>query len=208
MLIDLKREVKDSRDFHFLEAVVGSLVGQRCVSVEMSYGGELMLHVGEPVPYSHPKLAGEKKGTWILGTRASWWNFLLTDPPYLILPNGTPESSGAASWQTVTAEEIESKAAQLIGRPVVFAAPTLYPLRGAPCLGVALFIGFGNGSRLAIMPNDDSDEEPLLADWELFTPFAMYLRCGPGPVWSYVRSDVVEADKADHGTLPQTAGPA
>ncbi len=194
MIIDLKKEVRESREFHLLEAFLGTLVGQRCLKVELSYGGELMLHVGEPLPYSHPKLADEQKGGWILGSRASGWSFLLNDPPFLIESDGQgPGTVEGSAAHALDPGQVEEKVAQLIGSTIIAATLALQPLRRAPHLGVSVFIGFANRSRLVIAPNDELDEEPHLADWELFTPYGMYLRCGPGPVWSYLRSDVLEA---------------
>jgi hypothetical protein len=200
MIIDLKQEVKGSRDFRFLEAVLGALVGQRCLKAELSYGGELMLHVGDPVPYGHPKLADELKGTWILGTRASWWSLLLNDPPFLIESSGLDPGS---LEPTLTPDEVEKRAGQLIGSTVVLAEPDLHPLRRSPHRGVALFLEFSTRSRLAVVPNGEADEENPLADWELFTPYHMYLTCGPGPVWSYLRSDVI-TPLASPGGAPGT----
>ena len=71
VIIDLKTEVIQSRDLRLLMAMLDVLVGQRCLKIEVSYGEELMVHLGAPVAYSHPKLADEAKGSWILGTRAS-----------------------------------------------------------------------------------------------------------------------------------------
>ena len=88
VVIDLKTEVPGSQDLGLLAAMLDMLVGQRCLKAELSYGEELMLHLGAPVPYSHPKLADETKGSWILGTRASRWSLLLSRPPLLIASNG------------------------------------------------------------------------------------------------------------------------
>jgi hypothetical protein len=200
MIIDLKQEVKESRDLRFLEALLGALVGQRCLKAELSYGGELMLHVGDPVPYAHPKLADEQKGTWILGTRASWWSLLLNDPPFLIESNGLDPGPPEP---TLTPDDVEKKARQLIGSTVVLAEPDLHPVRGALHRGIALFVEFSNRSRLAVVPNGEADEENSLADWELFTPYHMYLTCGLGPVWSYLRSDMV-TPAASPGGAPGT----
>ena len=72
MILDLTEPVpKVASDATFLRALLTALVGQRCLKVDLSYGGELMLHIGNPVAYAHPKLADEVKGSWTSGTRAS-----------------------------------------------------------------------------------------------------------------------------------------
>lgn len=195
MIIDLKQEVKASQDIHFLQGLLHALVGQRCLKVELSYGGELMLHLGEPQPYAHPKLADETKGAWILGTRASWWRLLLNNPPLLIEEGD------------LDGELVEKKTGSLSGTSVVAVEPNLLPLHGVgavrhwgpgtsvptPQSGVVLVVRFSDGSSLVVTPTGELEQEPPVADWELFTPYHMYLTCGPGPAWSYLRSDVATA---------------
>jgi hypothetical protein len=193
IVIDLKSEVKRSADLHFLEAMLGALAGQRCLKVELSYGEELMLHLGAAVPYSNTKLADETKGSWILGTRASRWSLFLSQPPLLIASNGQPlaQATNGATPETPP-EEVEKKADPLIGCTVVV-VKLEWPLSQASAGGVGLVLEFSDGSRLTVLPDDEADNKTPLADWELFTPYDMYLTCGPGPVWSYARSDVLKS---------------
>jgi len=190
VIIDPKSEVKQSSDLGRLEAMLGALVGQRCLKVELSYGEELMLHLGTPVLYSSPKLADETKGSWILGTRVSRWILLLSRPPTLIASDGrvSAEADNGQTQDTPPAE-VEKKAEALIGCTVVAAKPEWHSEQTALRGGVALVLEFSDGSRLAVMPDDEADDGTPLADWELFTPYDTYLACGRGPVWSYRRSD-------------------
>jgi len=168
------------------------LLGQRCLRLELAYPGELVLHAGDPLAYSPPSPSGQKKGSWRLGMLASWWRLVLADPPYIIRTEPIqPDQAGESSTNP---REVEDKASQLIGMTIVAVEPTLYPLRREPHIGIGLLVGFSNGSRLAVIPNDEADEDndDPLPDWELFTPFHMYLKVGPGWTWSYLRSYVVE----------------
>lgn len=195
MIIDLKREVHESTDLRQLDALLNVLVGQRCLKVEMSYGDELTLHLGEPAPYTQPHLADETQGAWVVGARASWWSLLLNDPPLLIEANGPGAGQGDRSaGQGTLPEEVEQRATPLIGDRILATRTDLYSLRRPPHVGVALFLDFRGKSRLAIIPNDGPGDEPALPDWEVFTPYRMYLTCGPGAVWSYLRSDVATPD--------------
>jgi len=36
----------------------------------------------------------------------------------------------------------------------------------------------------------DAEDDSNLPYWELFTPYQMLLKVGPGAIWSYVRSDL------------------
>ncbi|HBI43338.1 MAG TPA: hypothetical protein DDY78_10850 [Planctomycetales bacterium] len=195
IVIDLKSEVKQSADLHLLEGILGALLGQRCLKVELSYGEELMVHLGDPVPCSSPELADETKGSWILGARASRWTLLLHDPPVLIASNGQPFADAeSAGHQETLPLEVEKRAEPLIGCNIVTAkAKCIFPeIPG--CGGIALLLEFNDGSHLTVLPDDEADDdETPLADWELFTPYDMYLACGPGPVWSYARSDVLKS---------------
>ena len=196
VIIDLKSEVKQSGDLDRLESMLGALVGQRCMRVELSYGEELMLHLGTPVPYSSPKLADETKGSWILGTCASHWNLLLSGPPLLIVTGGE-QSNGLTdeTAQQTLPMEIERRAESLIGCAIIAVKPEWPFPQASYSGGVGLVLEFSNGSRLAILPDGGPDDGTPLADWELFTPYDMYLACGPGPVWSYLRSDVAASNK-------------
>jgi hypothetical protein len=184
MMIELKREVAASTDFHFLEALLGLLVGQRCLKVEFSYGDELVLHVGAPTPYSHPKLADEVQGAWVLGARASAWSLLLSDPPRFIESADRPQADSDA-WLPVTPAQIEAMVERLAGRVVIEAGP-----RNSSEPGIALTLALDEGSRLLISPGAEPASANPLADWELFTPYGMVLTCGPGATWSFLRSDV------------------
>src|SRR5262249_34356230 len=65
-----------------------------------------------------------------------------------------------------------------------------------PSGGIGLLILFEDGSSFQVMPRsepDETDREAPLADWEMFTPYHTYLRCGPGYSWSYRRSDLPAA---------------
>jgi hypothetical protein len=191
IVIDLKSEVQRSADLHLLDGMLRALLGQRCLKVELSYGEELMLHFGDPVPCSSAALADETKGAWILGTRASRWTLMLHDPPVLIASDSPPfADEESANEQETSSQDVEKRAEPLIGRNIVTAkAQCLFPeIPG--CSSLALLLGFSDGSHLLVLPDDEAEEVTPLADWELFTPYDMYLACGPGPVWSYQRSDV------------------
>jgi hypothetical protein len=187
--------MKYSRNLKYLEAFLDILVGQRVLKIDFSYGGELMLHVGEPLPYSHPGLAAEKKGSWILGTRASWWSLVLNDPPSLLSNRLSDEQDEQGEGQIIPAEEFEKRASRLAATAITAATPQPRPLGKSVGLGIALFVELSDKSRLVVLPNVEPDEEPKLADWELFTPYHTYLTCGPGLAWSYLRSDIVDEEK-------------
>ena len=71
MIIDLGKQVTESRDSKLLNGILRMLIGLPCLKVELSYGDELTAHFGFPLAYNHPRLADEFKGAWILGTRGS-----------------------------------------------------------------------------------------------------------------------------------------
>ena len=127
---------------------------------------------------------------------ASRWNLLLSEPRLLIASNVRPPAVTENGMPHEAApEEVEKKAAPLIGRTVITVKPEWIPPGGPPAGGVGLTLEFGDGSRFVVIPDDQADDGTPLADWELFTPYDMYLVCGPGPVWSYLRSDVAVSNK-------------
>lgn len=48
------------------------LCGKQCWDFRLTYPDELALHIGQKIPYNHPKLEGDK-GEWILGTCCTSW---------------------------------------------------------------------------------------------------------------------------------------
>jgi hypothetical protein len=60
-------------DLDELDDILRALHGVPCWRARLGYGDELRLDFGEPRPYRHPAMAGARKGSWILGTRASSW---------------------------------------------------------------------------------------------------------------------------------------
>jgi hypothetical protein len=190
MIIDLREPVAKSSSRGHLRLLLEGLVGQPCVKVAFSYGGELLLHFGDRLPYEHPKMQGKARGSWVLGTRASVWKLFLEASGVLIGSPGS-EPHDYPNPPRISNEEVEAKARAIAG---VWVAGT-DPLPTRPGDGYALLVRFGDGSHLMVLPSppDEEDAADPVADWELFTPFGMYLQVGPGPTWSYLPSNTQAA---------------
>lgn len=185
MILDLSAPVRDARDLSLLHELLSPLIGQPFHKVEADYGGEMTLHLGEPQPYRLPRLADERKGSWIVGTRGSDWQLLLRNPPALVTPRrGTENGDLAAAEQFVNP--------RLSGQ-FVTSVDVAAPSEPEANRRIWLTIGFGDGSTFSVLPTAGHDGDPPVADWELFTPFGMYLTCGPGASWSYLPSGRNEA---------------
>jgi hypothetical protein len=173
---DLLQEIRDSRDSKILSSLVRALLyfGRYFNKAEVSYADELVLHFGTPIAYENPLLADESRGQFLLGTRGSKWTIAMRDPPFTI-------SSGESGV------DVEEKSRKLAGVQVleVYTADT--PVPGQPEAGEVLVIRLADGTHIEIFPAEDP-EKTHLADWELFTPFGMYLTCGPGQSWSWLPS--------------------
>ena len=194
--LDLTKPVEPSQNPLILRSLLGTLLGQRCLKVDLSYGDELMLHVGEPISYQHPNLAAEKKGAWILGTRASAWQLLLNQEPPSVIESDEFPARLTAEWRLegnghrVRGEEVEGLARNLAGETITSARPVPFPVPPPLTKGVGLVVEFTGGSRLVVVPSSEPvEEDEPLADWELFTPYRTYLRVGPGLVWAYLCSN-------------------
>lgn len=193
MIVDLTRPMEQSQDLRLLHSILEALVGQPCLKARFAYAGELKLDFGRPVPYSSPKMAGTLKGSWRLGTRASGWRMMLGEAGLLIL-NDPVEHPEAARGAELTDDQIEAKANALAGKSVIRATPFLTSHATHEGIGLAILLEDGSGIR--VIPDSGTDagdasaEVEAVADWELFTPYHTYLRCGPGFVWSLRRSDV------------------
>jgi len=204
MLLDLTQPVEKSQDLFLLHEILGALVGQPCLQVKFSYGGELKLDFGRSIAYSSPKMKDKLKGSWRLGVRASGWRMVFGEVGLMIL-NGLPEENGLARYGTeITDEKIEEKAQLLAGKTILRLTPSFAatwagsePSQQVRHEGIELAVLFEDGSTFRIVPGRAADSEneadggESVADWELFTPYQTYIRSGPGLVWSLRRSDVV-----------------
>lgn len=142
------------------------LIGKKCWKVIFNCG-DLSLHMGARLPYDNPKMAGERKGEWILGTCGTRW--------VLITPTQTLRSGDN---DEVTAER-KAKAIEN-SRIVGF---------GVSVPDNVLLLDFSNNCRLLVIPTA-ADAKYDLPYWELFMPDDKFIAFGPGAVWSCRRSDV------------------
>jgi hypothetical protein len=199
MILDLTRPAGATQDPALLRGFLNALVGQRCLKADLAYGNQLMLHVGGPVAYVHPKLNDEKKGSWILCSVASGWRIFVADTAAVIESDCFPDGWSDPRYselllrggptRNASGEQIEGAAKPLSGKVIVAARPILFP---AP-LGksVGLSVDFGEGSSVVIVPNTEPDDDPL-PDWELYSPTGGCLQVGPGLKWEYVQADLPE----------------
>ncbi len=158
------REIIKATDLDRLHGIVEGVIGRKCWKVTVNYG-ELCLHMGAHVSYENPKMAGEKKGAWILGTSGTSWILLTT--------------KGAVNSADGEDEELERKAKVIENSRVT----------GFNVANNILLMDFSNKCKLLVVPTT-SDAEYDLPYWELFMPNNMFIAFGPGNAWSYRRADV------------------
>ncbi len=164
------QQVKTAKDLESLKEITNKLLREPCWKVNLSYGDELTLHIGEKVAYSQKSMAHREKGSWILGTRATWWKIMFT--------NQTLVTSDEDS-------EILNQRIHIIENTKVVAFEIDY-------LDLSLSIIFSNEYELVLCPDKEDFDLPY---WELFTPDQMLLKFGPGSAWSYIRADLPEASQ-------------
>lgn len=164
MTADTKCEVKRPEDLAELYALIRPMIGKECWGARLAYGGELTLDIGGRVR-RHPRY---EQGEWLLKARATpWW----IEPP--------EDAPGEENDLTALLRSIEGV--------TISSLHLHFP-------DLALRVEFSNGYTLTLTPEeeddeDDEDGEPL-SSWELFAPDHRMLAVGPGPVWTYGRSDV------------------
>jgi hypothetical protein len=189
-----------------LWAYLQQVVGQPFLLLRASYGEELTLHLGAPLPPSSPKLK-RPRGSYVLTFRGSAWalrsgtgSLTLADPFMMLKPG---------IWLPVTLEDLEKSPPINPGAVVVSATPYLDRLSGA----FGLQLAFSDGAFVQLRPTPeeggpaDDQELPPVADWELFTPYGRYLRVGPGPKWAYEKS-AGGTDRPADGTATQSVADA
>lgn len=164
MSIPEVEEVFWSIDSQELARAARGLIGQRCWKARFTYGDEFSLHLGDRVPFSSPRIAGQH-GAWILSTRASDWKV-------------------RRDQQAIASSDGREAAEGILPGMIHGAAVSTFGPSGDDS---GLRVTFDNESVLEIVPADDEDWD--LAAWDLFTPAGLVIERGPGTVWGKWRSD-------------------
>lgn len=160
MTTELVQPVTKDTDLQQLKEIIEKVIGEPCWRASLSYGDELSLHIGARVPYSQKSMAGKEKGAWILGTRATAWKLDDTS-------------------QTITTSE---DAPEIVRQKVHLIEGTVITAIESSCPNLDLTVTFSNGCQLILFP--DTQEDSDLSYWEMFTPYQMILKVGPGAKWS------------------------
>jgi hypothetical protein len=185
--VDLRRVHGPTLDeVPLLNAYVQQIVGQPFMFFRESYGGELTLHLGATLTVQPPntKLMPTTRGSYVLTLRGSSWSLTSGPEASVTVPFHLP--GGAAGKPMQLKELVQSP-------PVTPGAPVVWTSVGLTAAGFGVLVRFGDGSQLAVAPDDapetpNDTELPPVADWELFTPYGMYLKVGPGTQWGYLPS--------------------
>jgi hypothetical protein len=109
-------------------------------------------------------MTGREKGAWILGTRATQWRL---DSPSQTLVSSNDDL------------EIIRQKVDAIKDSTITGIETHYR-------NLALTVTFSNEYKLILLPNSKDNVD--LPYWEIFTPYQMVLKVGPGARWSYISS--------------------
>ncbi len=196
---DRTQDRRGREDLGGLAAAVGSLVGEPLHDLRFSYGGELALHFGSPVPYETKRFGVRYEGSFVLGVRASAWRMNLSNPPLTFFFEPEDASGEAEASEEVLRSRLVEVASSLKGKRVAWAEPFVQGGPHRPRPGFGLAIAMSDGSSFVVLPFGPQEPDDL-ADWELFTPFHHLLEAGPGLNWSYRRSD--DPDETGPGSPP------
>lgn len=152
----------DQKGLEEINSILGGLVGQPCLGVYFSYGDELRIDFGDRIIQIGTGQAGFTSGSWILGTRASYWELAPHGEP--VTP---PEHSDSREYRVVVQVVIDTVVAhaRLISK------------------GLILEVTFSNDYILRVYPDPDAAEDDI-CDWELFTPDKKILEVGPHDHWA------------------------
>jgi hypothetical protein len=196
-MLDFKAIQALSDDPRELHSLLRQLMGQPFLFFRVSYGDELTLHLGEAKGYSHPRMKGRHKGSYILGARASHWYLRPDSEPVMLVGADDREPELSSRGRRLDIREIES-------RPIVEPSSVVASVEVLPSArGFGLMLPLSDRSTLIVLPAPPSPsvegegeavEGKDLADWELFTPHDRYLRVGPGHRWSYLESNKPAGD--------------
>jgi hypothetical protein len=191
--------VAGDMDNQTVSRILEKMTGERCLRACFSYGDEVRLHIGGPVPWSSPRLKDEERGAWVLGTRGTPWQLLREENP-IVESSANVEREEEILRQTIEGARIKSVEAPLASERTIALQVTvalMSDILGTPRRAEsALTISFDNGYRFCINPGPDDDAGDL-SYWELLTPDHMLLRFGPRRLWSCVPSNVPTRPQTD-----------
>lgn len=165
MTANLVRNITQLSDLEELIQLICEIIGETCWKAGLTYGNELTLHIGAKIPYLQKSMLAKEKGAWILGTRATRWRIDFRGDTLVDSNNDL--------------ETIKQKVAAIESNTITNIKISYENL--------ALTVSFTNQSKLILLPNSEEDVD--LPDWEIFTPYHMVLKFGPGAVWSYTSSN-------------------
>jgi hypothetical protein len=202
-LVDLKDIRLDRSDLSDLQTLLRQLVGQPFRFFRVSYGDELLLHLGDLQNYSNPKMRGRTRGSCIVGARASSWVVTSASHHQLATKDEIRiDQPDARAARQVDIKTIETGAFITPGCIVTSAGTD----RSAH--GFSLQLRFSDGSIIVILPTPEPDESVPdseadsddvsgmeISDWEILTPYERILRVGPGLRWSYLDSTSKRSDR-------------
>ncbi|MBI4641215.1 MAG: hypothetical protein HY731_11005 [Candidatus Tectomicrobia bacterium] len=171
MTTNLVQKVTRAADLDKLRELTGGIIGETCWRASLSYGDELRLHIGARLLYSKKSMMSKEKGAWMVGTRGTAWRL---DSPSKTLATSEDDP------------EIVRQSIHHIEGTILTLFEISYP-------DLALRVTFNNGCTLILFPSAEDDSG--LPYWELFTPYRMLLKVGPGARWSYIRSDLPETSE-------------
>jgi len=160
---DIVRKVTSLADLEELKELTSGIVEERCWEAYIGYADELILQIGEKIPYTYLRLAGKEHGAWTLCSCGTNW--------VLEAANQTLVNSEDAL------ETIKQEIGAIKNTKIVLFEVT-YP-------GLALIVSFDNNCVLKVLPTLQDDAFDL-AYWQLFCPpDRAVLEAGPGSKWSY-----------------------
>ncbi|MEA2189022.1 MAG: hypothetical protein QOK16_4033 [Solirubrobacteraceae bacterium] len=161
------------------ERWVRELVDEPLLRAAFSYGGELRLHFGKPVPYENERLAGRTHGEWTLGLRTA---------PWVLVSDGAVRSRSHDEQQHAL-----QQFAQLEGKRLVDAS-----LRRSDA---ALTLRFADGHWFMALteprPAVLTKGRKVLDLWELLTPSGLFVVARPD------RSLSIEEPAAREASAPE-----
>lgn len=201
-LIDLGETRRDCSDLPGLQRLLKILVGQRFLSFRVSYGEELLQHLGDPRPYSNARMQNRMRGSFVVAARSSSWT--VGSAPRHIL--ATSEDARIHPIDVPGGESVDIKTIET-GDFIAPSSIVTFAEYGRSAPGFWLQLRFSDDSMVHIQPgsepvedesesdaHSDDDAGLEISDWEILTPYQRILRAGPGLRWEYVDSTMTRSE--------------
>ncbi|MBL8117337.1 MAG: hypothetical protein JNJ78_07385 [Anaerolineae bacterium] len=166
-------KVEKPEDIAQISELTKPMLGETCSRVRFICGGELIVDIGQLIPYISKDTTAPRRGEWSLGICGMGWQLLDEEGLFTLATSNECQKMALTRLETLVSAKV-----------VAFEVD--YP-------GLGVMLRFDNNQSLKLTRFDDQEGSRLIY-WDLLTPTRSFIQAGPGSQWLYQRFEAIEPD--------------